>query len=124
VHVRHAEPDALEQDVERMRVLARLLDTQFEIAGIRFGWDAIVGLVPVVGDVATVLVGLYPVLLARKHGLGGGVQAKMAANLLVDFVAGSVPLVGDLLDVVLKANARNLRILERAVEQRRSQGLL
>jgi len=122
VNVRRVEQPAgvLEADLERARKLARALDSQFEIAGFRFGWDAIVGLVPVAGDVATMLIGLYPLLIARKHNLGKFVQTRMATNLLIDWAVGSVPLVGDVFDATYKAHLKNLVLLERAAERRTS----
>jgi hypothetical protein len=115
---------SLEADLERVRQLARLLDAQFEIAGFKFGWDAILGLVPVAGDVATGLIGLYPLLIARKHGLGKFVQTRMATNLLLDWAVGSVPLAGDVFDAVYKAHLKNLKLLERAAEKRRGGSVL
>lgn len=107
----------LEGDLERVRKLANLLDTRFNVAGVRFGLDSIVGLIPVVGDTVTTIVGLYPLAIARKHRLGKWVQARMGMNLLGDWVVGLVPLVGDLFDLGFKANVRNLRLLEQAVEK-------
>jgi hypothetical protein len=111
---------SLETDLERARKLARALDSQFEIGGFRFGWDAIIGLVPVAGDIAMTLVGLYPLLIARKHGLGKFVQTRMATNLLIDWAVGSIPIAGDVFDATYKAHLKNLDLLERAVERRKA----
>jgi len=112
-----AEPD-LKVDLERARKLATLLDSQFSVAGVRFGLDAIIGLVPVVGDTLTALAALYPIWVARRHNLGKTVQARMALNVVADWAAGSIPVIGDLIDVTYKANLKNLKLLERAVERR------
>jgi hypothetical protein len=109
----------LEADLARARWLARLLDSQFKFMGIEFGLDALVGLVPVVGDGVAALAAMYPVHIARKHKLGKRVEARMALNVLMDFLGGAVPVVGDLIDVAYKANLRNLKLLEKAVERRR-----
>ena len=108
----------LEADLARARWLANLLDAQFNVMGIPFGLDAVVGLIPVVGDCATAVAALYPVHVAKKHNLGKALQARMAFNVLVDFAAGAVPLVGDLVDLAYKANLKNLKLLEKAVEKR------
>ena len=108
----------LEADLARARWLANLLDSQFNFMGIQFGLDAIVGLIPVAGDVVTSLAGLYPVHLAKKHNLGKTVQMRMAFNVLMDFAAGAVPVIGDLVDVAYKANLKNLKLLEKAAEKR------
>src|SRR5438045_6954963 len=113
VQVRRGDPALdLETDRERVRILARLMDTQFEIGGIKVGWDAIIGLIPVVGDVVCGLISIYPLHIARKHGLSRWVQLRMGGNIAFDWVIGLVPVIGDAFDVAFKANQRNLRILE------------
>jgi hypothetical protein len=112
--------DDLEADLEKVRRLAKLLDAQFEIGGVKYGWDAIVGLVPVVGDLVMALVGVYPIIIARKHKVGRVVQTRMAMNLLLDWAVGEIPLLGDAFDVAFKANLKNAKLLESAVKKRRS----
>ena len=127
VEVRRAREAALgsslETDLERVRGLARTLDAKFEVAGIKFGWDAIIGLVPVAGDIAMAAIGTYPLYIAHKHKLGKFVRARMIGNLALDWVVGSVPLVGDLFDVAFKSHIKNARLLERAVEKARQSTL-
>src|SRR5215217_16080 len=118
VNVTRRVEDELDADLAKVRRLAKLLDAEFEILGRKVGWDAIVGLVPVVGDIATALVGAYPIYIARKHGLARRVQARMAANLLIDWAVGEIPLIGDLFDVAFKANLKNADLLERAAQKR------
>jgi hypothetical protein len=115
---RKAAQVSLETDLERVRTLAKLLDAQFEIAGIKLGWDAIIGLVPVVGDIVTAAIATYPIHIARKHNLGKGLQARMAVNVLIDWAIGAVPLAGDVFDVMWKANLKNLELLEKAAAKR------
>ena len=110
--------DELDADLTKVRRLATLLDAEFEIAGRKVGWDAIVGLVPVVGDIAMAVVGAYPIYVARKHKLGRAVQTRMALNLLIDWLVGEVPVLGDLFDVAFKANLKNADLLERAARNR------
>src|SRR3954454_19017982 len=104
---------SLEDDLKVARFIAVLLDSQFEIVGIKFGLDAIIGLVPGVGDLITALIGCYPIHLAKKHGLGKALQARMAWNLIADWAVGSVPVLGDAFDVSFKANLKNLALLEK-----------
>ena len=112
-------PGELERDIERVRMVARAMDAQFEIGGVKFGWDSIIGLVPVAGDIATAIVGLYPILIAKKHNLSKVTRLRMAANFAVDLALGAVPLAGDVFDVAYKANMKNLALLEREAEKRR-----
>jgi hypothetical protein len=108
----------LETDLRRARLLANWLDAKFSFAGIHFGLDPIVGLIPVIGDTLTAIAGIYPIHLARKHGLPMRVQARMAANVLIDWAVGEIPIVGDFFDVKFKSNIRNVELLERAVRRR------
>lgn len=112
--VKQRRPAELQKDLKRARIVADLLDTKFKIGGVRFGLEGILGLVPVAGDAIGVLAGLYPLYVANRHHLGKRVQAKMAANLLIEFAGGTLPWVGDLFDVAFKANIRNVRLLEKA----------
>jgi hypothetical protein len=94
--------------------LADFLDNRFRIpfTRIRFGMDALIGLVPYVGDVFTFLVsGILVVVLVRK-GASGMLGVKMVGNILLDGVVGSVPLLGDLFDIRYKANYRNVQLMK------------
>jgi hypothetical protein len=116
--------DDVEPALRRTRVLADLLDQHFRIpgTGIRFGYDAIIGLIPVIGDTATALIGLYPVFEARRLGLGKRIIARMLANLGIDWLIGLVPLIDVVLDVAYKANLKNARLLEQALRKQRLGG--
>jgi hypothetical protein len=111
-------PD-LQADLARARTLANWLDARFSVMGVRFGMDAVIGLIPVVGDTITAAAAAYPIYLARRHGLGKAVQARMAWNVFLDWLPGTIPLVGDLIDVAFKANLKNLKLLEAAAEKKR-----
>ncbi|MBZ9747737.1 DUF4112 domain-containing protein [Mesorhizobium sp. CO1-1-7] len=99
--------------IAELDLLAVLLDSRWRIPGtpIRFGLDALVGLVPVLGDTATGLISAYIVLRARKCGAGKLLVARMVANVLFDTVLGSVPVLGSIFDVYYKSNNRNIRLL-------------
>ena len=103
----------LDKEVERVRKLAKVLDSQFEIPGLGFkvGFDPIIGLVPVVGDLVANILGAYPIRVALAHNLPRPIILQMIINLLVDYLLGSIPLLGDIFDIVFKANQRNLRLL-------------
>lgn len=104
--------------------LAWLMDHAIPIPGTKFrvGLDAILGLLPVGGDVLTGLVQSALVLVALKHyRVPKAVAARMAANVLLDIGVGSIPFVGDAFDAVFKANTRNVKLLEE-VRQLRHRG--
>ena len=101
------------RDLERVRVLARVLDELVTVPGtrIRVGLDAIVGLIPFVGDVVAGIVGGYALVIASRLGAPPSVLARMLGNVLIDVLVGSVPILGDLFDIGWKANRRNYDLL-------------
>jgi hypothetical protein len=102
-------------DLALLRRWAVLLDSAFRVpgTGVRVGLDAIIGLVPGLGDfVAPVFTGLLLVTGFRMR-LPAVVQARMVLNAALDMAVGLVPLLGDLVDIAWKANLRNLALLER-----------
>lgn len=101
----------------RARTLARLLDSAAKVpgTGIRFGADAILGLIPGLGDVAGAALAGYLVILAQRLGAPRAVVLRMLANVAVDTIGGTVPLIGDLFDVAFKSNTRNVALLEQVV---------
>ena len=103
----------------RARTLARLLDSAARVPGtnIRFGADAVIGLLPGLGDIGGAALAGYLVILAQRLGVPRAVVLRMLANVAVDTIAGSVPVIGDLFDVAYKSNLRNVALLERALEQ-------
>lgn len=106
-----------ERRLERLRVWARLLDNQFHLPGtrFRFGLDPIVGLIPVIGDIATPFFGAAIILEAFRMGIPKIIQARMLVNVLIDVIVGEVPVAGDLFDFAWKSNDMNLTLLERHV---------
>ena len=107
------------EDLRRVRALARTLDTAIRVpgTGIRFGLDSIVGLVPGAGDLASALLSGYIVLASARLGVPPWVVMRMILNLGVDTLVGSVPLVGDVFDVGFRANTRNAALLERHIAE-------
>lgn len=106
--------------LKRVRAVAQVMDTRlkFPLVPVRFGLDSVIGLVPVVGDVASWAVAGWIVAESRRLGAPPEVVGRMLANNVVDFTIGLVPLAGDLLDVGFRANTRNVRLLEEALAQR------
>ena len=110
---------------ETLRGLAVLLDEAFRIPGtqIRFGLDGIIGIVPGLGDVLAGLLSLVIPLAAWVRGVPYITLTRMAANLGIGVLVGSVPLLGDAFDIAWKANRRNYRLLQRHIgEPRRHTG--
>lgn len=99
--------------IRRMEVMAKLLDNAFAIPGTnqRVGIDAIIGLVPGFGDVATTLLSSYVIWEARNLGVSRVALGRMLSNLAIHATIGAIPIVGDLFDAFFRVNQRNMRIV-------------
>jgi hypothetical protein len=114
VHLSKAQRKQL--DAERQLVeLSNLLDQAFQVPGlgVRFGFDALIGLIPGLGDTLTSFASLYILGVAAKMGVPRVTIARMGLNLGIDYVIGSLPLVGDVFDVWWKSNVRNVDLVRR-----------
>jgi len=103
----------------RIEAMERLLEGLFVIPGInrRVGLDAIIGLVPGIGDLITGAMGMWIVWEARNLGMPRWQLARMSANVGIDSLLGMIPLVGDLFDFVFKSNSYNLRIIKKHLDR-------
>ena len=101
--------------LDALRRWAVLLDSRFRVPGtsIRFGLDAIIGLIPGIGDISTPVFAALLLVQAARMRLPLVIQARMVVNAGLDMLMGLVPILGDLADVGWKANLRNLALLER-----------
>lgn len=108
------------QNLERF---ANLMEDRFLIPGInkRVGWDFIIGLIPVGGDLLTTLASLYILVGAWHHGVRKRVMARMLTNVGLDFLIGLVPLVGDFLDASFRSNKKNVGLLLNALKSQQDQ---
>lgn len=104
------DPASVRQRVEAME---QLLERLFVIPGINrpVGLDSLLGLVPVVGDIATAAMGAWLVWEARNLGMSKWQLTRMAGNVGVDTLLGAIPFVGDLFDFAFRSNSRNIRIV-------------
>lgn len=102
-----------------LAALADFLDTRYRIPGtrLRYGIDAILGLVPGIGDTLAALPALYLIWRARQLGVPQSLVLRMLANVGVDTVFGSVPIAGNVFDLFFKASRRNVALLRRHIER-------
>lgn len=109
--------DDYQARVKRIALIARLTDTAIRVPGtdVKLGLDAVIGAVPLVGDMVMLCVSAVLIRDAQKLGVPSHALVRMAANSGIDAVLGSVPFIGDLFDLVFRANERNLRIVERHI---------
>ncbi len=110
---RYVDPE-VEASLARIEALARLMDDIFLIPGtnVRVGLDAIIGLVPVVGDLVSQAISSYLIWEARKLGVSRFTMARMIGNTAIDTVVGLVPFAGDAFDVAFRANRKNVALLK------------
>ncbi|MFN2646670.1 MAG: DUF4112 domain-containing protein [Burkholderiales bacterium] len=123
------ESEAQRRARERLAFIAWLLDSSIPIPGTRFtiGIDALIGLLPFLGNLIGVVASSYILTEAHRLGVGRTILARMAFNVALEGVIGIVPFLGDAFDAAWKANMKNVRLLnawaERPRETRRASGL-
>lgn len=102
------------KELAQVRAIARLMDNAVPIPGTNFrvGLDAVLGLIPGVGDLISGLIGSYILLTAARLGVPKVVLARMLLNVGTDAALGVVPVAGDVLDAAWRTNAKNARLLE------------
>lgn len=104
----------------RIAMLERVLESAILLPVVRrrIGLDAVLGLMPGLGDAMAGAMGLYLVWEARNLGASRFTLARMVANVLVDTLLGSVPLAGDIFDIFFRSNTRNLKLIRPLLEGR------
>jgi hypothetical protein len=114
------DPQSIRQRIELMEMV---LERAFVLPGInrRVGLDAIIGLIPVIGDVITAAMGAWIVWEAKNLGMSRWQIVRMSANVGVDTLLGAVPLVGDVFDLAFRSNSRNLRIIRKHLDRHHPQ---
>ena len=110
------DPQAVRNRVEAME---KILERAFVIPGVNrpIGVDSIVGLIPVVGDIATALMGAYIVWEARNLGMSKLQLTRMAANVGIDTALGAIPFAGDVFDFFWRSNTKNLKIIRKHLDK-------
>lgn len=104
----------------RLDALERVLERAIVIPGLNrgIGLDAVIGFVPVAGDIIAGAMGLYLVVEAFNLGLPKRTLARMLLNVGMDTTLGAVPIVGDVFDLLFRSNTRNLRLVRRHLDRR------
>lgn len=99
--------------LERLDWIANLMDSAVVIPGtqIRVGLDALIGIVPGIGDTVTTMISLWMVKEAHNLGAPKHIIMRMVGNVALDGLVGAVPLLGDAFDVMFRANRRNIKLL-------------
>lgn len=110
----------LDHSMRRLDALATLMDAAFIIPGtnVRMGLAGIIGLVPGIGDIVGGAISSYIVWEARRIGAPGWLIGRMMLNVAIETSIGIVPIVGDMFDIMFRANLRNVALLKRYMERR------
>ena len=98
---------------ESLENLSRYLDDwiKIPIVGWRFGLDALIGLVPNIGDTLTAFASFYILVAGVRYGVPKITLLRMAFNIGLDYVVGSIPVIGDAFDFVWKSNKKNMQLI-------------
>ena len=116
------EPDEkLPRDLVALRKFAFLMDQAFPIPGtsIRVGFDAVLGLIPGIGDVIGAVLSTWIIAGALRHRVPARIIARMVLNVAIDLMFGAVPVAGDVFDFLFEENMKNMRLLEQHRDRRR-----
>ena len=111
--------------IARLERFSKLTDSSIGIPFTKFniGLEAVIGLIPVIGDAAGLILSSYVLIEAQRLGVSKRIKTKMIINMLIDFVGGLVPFFGDIFDAFFKANTRNTYLLKKHIaKQLKAQG--
>ncbi|MBH0027665.1 MULTISPECIES: DUF4112 domain-containing protein [unclassified Pseudoalteromonas] len=112
--------------IARLERFSKLTDSSIGIPFTKFniGLEAVIGLIPVIGDAAGLILSSYVLIEAQRLGVSKRIKTKMIINMLIDFVGGLVPFFGDIFDAFFKANTRNTRLLKNYIaKQVKTEGI-
>lgn len=120
VHQVPNKPISPAEQLRLQRRLARIAKTmdssiRIPIIGKRIGWDAVIGLIPGVGDAAGALISSYILLSAWRLGVPKRGLGRMAANIGVETIVGAIPVLGDFFDMAFRANEKNVAVIEKYI---------
>ena len=102
----------MDNQLSTAHFFASVLDTRFSILGFRFGIDPIIGLVPILGHILSIICCLYMLMLGSKMNIPNSKKIEMIVNSLIDYFVGEIPILGSLVDATFKSNTRNYLILK------------
>lgn len=112
-----------ESTLKRLERFSHFTDSSIGIPFTKFniGLEAVIGLIPVIGDAAGLILSSYVLIEAQRLGVSKRIKTKMFINMLIDFVGGLVPFFGDIFDAFFKANTRNTQLLKKHLNKQLSE---
>lgn len=114
-----------EMTLKRVKRRAYHLDMAFNLFGYRIGWSGIMAIIPIVGDLLSIIFSLLLFKIARDvdGGLPIKIQLIFISNILIDFLLGLIPIIGSFIEIIYKANSRNALVLEKYLQERGEENL-
>lgn len=108
-----------QEALQRLEKFSRFTDSSIGVpfTNFKLGAESLIGILPVVGDLAGLLLSSYVLFEAQRLGVGWGIKLRIIINMLIDFFGGLLPVIGDVFDAYFKANTRNTRLLARHLAQ-------
>ncbi len=116
---------AVDPRLKHIRWLSRWLDSSIQIPGtnLRIGFDALIGLIPGIGDALGAALSSYIIILALSLNISAWTLTRMVINVLIEAIIGAIPILGDVFDAVWKANEKNRRLVEESLASGRREKL-
>lgn len=102
--------------LRRLENIVDLLDNKFQIGPFKFGIDPLLGFIPFLGDLIPTLFSLYLIMLATLHKAPKKLIMQMTTYSLIDFFFGSIPVIGDIIDIFYKSHTKNLTLLKKSLQ--------
>lgn len=126
MNTRHGRDPISRERLAKLQQLSKMMDKAYVIPGtnISFGVDAVIGLIPVIGDTLSVAVSGYIYSFAKRAGIPWHQRLRMLWNIFIDWLIGLIPLLGDIFDVGFKANSRNVNIIMTHVDSHKSADII
>ncbi len=107
----------MDKHVKFAKYISELLDNKFEFLGVKFGFDPLIGSIPLVGDVMPIMVSLYFIWIGIKLKIPKNRILEMCINTLVDVLVGLIPVIGDYFDIVYRGHYKNFLVISQFFEQ-------
>ncbi|MEM6592639.1 MAG: DUF4112 domain-containing protein [Cyanobacteria bacterium P01_H01_bin.119] len=104
--------------LKRVRAISKVMDNAIAVPGtdFKFGLDPILGLLPGGGDLFSGGISVYILYEAMRLGIPKATLLKMAGNIVLELIVGTIPVLGDAFDVAWKANAQNVKLMEQHID--------
>lgn len=112
----------IKKDFDWVERISTLLDNKYHAFGFRFGLDPLLNFIPILGQFLTFSTSILLVIMMFRNGISSKAAVKMMLNVITDAILGSIPLLGNVIDFIFKANHRNIKLLKEYYYEDKHQG--